>query len=77
MNKPIHTICVCGAGTMGSGIAQVCATSGYNTILFDLNETVLEKAKTSVEKNGGRLSLTSDGASGSCFVIELPLLQKM
>lgn len=50
MNKPIHTICVCGAGTMGSGIAQVCATSGYNTILFDLNETVLEKAKTSVEK---------------------------
>lgn len=34
-------------------------------------------AKTSVEKNGGRLSLTSDGASGSCFVIELPLLQKL
>lgn len=35
---------------MGSGIAQVCATSGYKTILFDLNEKVLEKAKTSVEK---------------------------
>lgn len=31
-------------------------------------------AKTSVEKNGGKLSLSSDGESGSCFVIELPLL---
>ncbi|HEX6890570.1 MAG TPA: ATP-binding protein, partial [Chryseolinea sp.] len=31
-------------------------------------------AKTSVEKNGGKLSLLSDGVSGSCFVIELPVL---
>ena len=31
-------------------------------------------ARTSVEKNGGKLSLSSDGVSGSCFVIELPLL---
>jgi signal transduction histidine kinase len=31
-------------------------------------------AKTSVEKNGGRLSLSSDGASGSSFCIELPVL---
>src|SRR5674476_543001 len=29
------TICICGAGTMGSGIAQVAAQSGFNTILFD------------------------------------------
>lgn len=50
MDYNINTICICGAGTMGSGIAQVCATSGYKTILFDLNEKVLEKAKTSVEK---------------------------
>ena len=31
-------------------------------------------ARTSVEKNGGKLSLSSDGVSGSCFVIELPVL---
>ena len=31
-------------------------------------------AKTSVEKNGGKLSLSSDGVSGSCFVIQLPVL---
>lgn len=45
------TICVCGAGTMGSGIAQVAAQSGFDTILFDVNETVLEKAKASIQKN--------------------------
>jgi two-component system, OmpR family, phosphate regulon sensor histidine kinase PhoR len=30
-------------------------------------------ARTSVEKNGGKLSLSSDGVSGSCFLIQLPL----
>ena len=47
----IQTICVCGAGTMGSGIAQVAAQSKYRTILFDLNEGVLDKAKASIHKN--------------------------
>lgn len=47
----VQTICICGAGTMGSGIAQVSAQSGFNTILFDVNETVLEKAKESIQKN--------------------------
>lgn len=41
----MHTICICGAGTMGSGIAQVAAASGFTTILFDVNTTVLEKAE--------------------------------
>lgn len=45
------TICVCGAGTMGSGIAQVAAQSGFNTLLFDLNESVLERAQLSIQKN--------------------------
>ena len=47
----INTICVCGAGTMGSGIAQVSAASGFYTILYELNDAVLEKAKSSIEKN--------------------------
>ena len=51
MVKAIKTICICGAGTMGSGIAQVCAESGFNAILFDVNESVLEKAKTGIQKN--------------------------
>jgi 3-hydroxybutyryl-CoA dehydrogenase len=45
------SICICGAGTMGSGIAQVSAQSGFDTILFDLNETVLANAQISVQKN--------------------------
>jgi 3-hydroxybutyryl-CoA dehydrogenase len=47
----ISTICICGAGTMGSGIAQVSAQSGFDTILFDVNEIVLEKAKSAIQKN--------------------------
>lgn len=51
MIQTIQTICVCGAGTMGSGIAQVSAHSGFYTILFDVNENVLEKAKEHIKKN--------------------------
>jgi 3-hydroxybutyryl-CoA dehydrogenase len=44
----INTICVCGAGTMGSGIAQAAAQSGIYTLLFDLNNEVLQKAETTI-----------------------------
>ena len=45
------TIAVCGAGTMGSGIAQVAAQNGFETILFDVNEKVLENAQKFIQKN--------------------------
>jgi len=45
------SICVCGAGTMGSGIAQVAAQSGFFTILYDVNESILERAKLFIQKN--------------------------
>ena len=44
------TICVCGAGTMGSGIAQVWRKVVLDTILFDVNENVLDKSKKSFKK---------------------------
>jgi len=47
----VKTICVCGAGAMGSGIAQVAAQSGFQTILFDINGEVLLKAKAAIQKN--------------------------
>lgn len=47
----INTICVCGAGTMGSGIAQVAAQSGFKTILYELNAQVLDKARMSIDKS--------------------------
>lgn len=51
----IGTVCICGAGTMGSGIAQVCAQHGLSTFLYDINESVLEKATIEIEKNLSRL----------------------
>jgi 3-hydroxybutyryl-CoA dehydrogenase len=48
--QKISTIGIAGAGTMGAGIAQVTAQAGFNTILFDLNEEVLGKAKTGLYK---------------------------
>ena len=47
----INSICVCGAGTMGSGIAQLVAQNGFPIILFDVNEKVLNNSKTSITKN--------------------------
>jgi len=46
-----NTICVCGAGTMGSGIAQTVAAAGFKTILYELNETILHKAIGSIGGN--------------------------
>lgn len=46
----IKHIGIIGAGTMGSGIAQVAATAGCRVKLFDLNQEALDKAKASLEK---------------------------
>ena len=51
MNAPTSSVCVIGAGTMGSGIAQVAAQSGYPTLLFDISEAVLEKAREHISRN--------------------------
>ncbi|MBP6687539.1 MAG: 3-hydroxybutyryl-CoA dehydrogenase, partial [Lacibacter sp.] len=47
----VQTLCVCGAGTMGSGIAQAAAQSGIYTLLFDLNMEVLQKAEASINSS--------------------------
>ena len=46
---------IIGSGTMGSGIAQVAATSGCIVKLYDTNEVALKKAKSSLEKILNRL----------------------
>ncbi|MDZ4793884.1 MAG: 3-hydroxyacyl-CoA dehydrogenase NAD-binding domain-containing protein [Bacteroidota bacterium] len=47
----INSICVCGAGTMGSGIAQATAQAGFHTLVYELNPAIIEKAKAEIEKN--------------------------
>lgn len=44
-------ICIIGAGTMGSGIAQVAAQSGINVILYDKDSSCIDKGINIIEKN--------------------------
>ena len=46
---------VIGSGTMGSGIAQVAATSGCMVKLYDTNQAALDKSKIALEKILNRL----------------------
>ncbi|GEN32213.1 3-hydroxybutyryl-CoA dehydrogenase [Cerasibacillus quisquiliarum] len=46
----IKKVMVVGAGQMGSGIAQVCAQSGYDVLLNDMNKEALEKGMNRIEK---------------------------
>jgi 3-hydroxybutyryl-CoA dehydrogenase len=41
---------IIGSGTMGSGIAQVAATSGCKVKVYDTNQEALDKSKTALEK---------------------------
>ena len=52
---PIKHIFVIGAGTMGNGIAQVAATSGYEVTCMDVMPIALEKAKTTIGKSTSKL----------------------
>ncbi|PNB68937.1 3-hydroxybutyryl-CoA dehydrogenase [Pseudomonas sp. GW456-E7] len=47
----LQNIGVIGAGTMGNGIAQVCALAGFNVTLLDISESALQKAVATVGKN--------------------------
>ncbi|XOV69092.1 MAG: 3-hydroxyacyl-CoA dehydrogenase NAD-binding domain-containing protein [Fluviicola sp.] len=49
------TVGVLGAGTMGSGIVQVAAQNGHAVVLVDLNEQILNKSKTQLDKIMNRL----------------------
>ena len=51
----IQNIFVVGAGTMGNGIAQVAATSGYQVTCMDVMPGALEKAKAAITKSTGKL----------------------
>nr|WP_314873584.1 3-hydroxybutyryl-CoA dehydrogenase [uncultured Pseudomonas sp.] len=47
----IEQIAVIGAGTMGNGIAQVCAVAGYQVLLIDVSEAALERGMATLNKN--------------------------
>lgn len=48
-------IAIIGAGTMGHGIAQVCATSGYDVTLIDIDSEQLARATRAIEQSMTKL----------------------
>jgi len=51
----IKNIFIVGAGTMGNGIAQAAATSGYQVTCMDVQPAALEKAKATIAKSTAKL----------------------
>ncbi len=52
----IRKVGVLGCGLMGSGIAQVCATAGYDTLVREVNENLLQKGLDGIRKFAGKLA---------------------
>ena len=48
--KEIRTVGVLGGGLMGSGIAQVSAQAGFETIVRDISDPVIAKTQSGIEK---------------------------
>jgi 3-hydroxybutyryl-CoA dehydrogenase len=65
----IKTIGVIGAGTMGSGIAQVFAQAGFSVKLIDVAQPMLDRARATIEQSlakfvaKGKLSATDRDAT--------------
>jgi 3-hydroxybutyryl-CoA dehydrogenase len=51
----IDTVGVVGAGTMGNGIAQVCAAAGMRVVLVDVMQGALEKGVNSIGRSLDRV----------------------
>ena len=51
----IHHIAVVGAGTMGNGITQVAATTGYTVTMLDVVPAALERGLATLKKSVGKL----------------------
>jgi 3-hydroxybutyryl-CoA dehydrogenase len=50
----IQTVGVVGAGTMGNGIAHVCAKAGFNVILVDVEQRFLDRGLAAIQNNLAR-----------------------
>jgi 3-hydroxybutyryl-CoA dehydrogenase len=65
----IDRVGIIGAGTMGNGIAQVCALGGVQVVLLDVAQAALDKGLATVRSNLDRLvkkdKLSQDEADGA------------
>jgi 3-hydroxybutyryl-CoA dehydrogenase len=49
-------VAVIGGGTMGNGIAQVCAQGGHTVVLSDVDGAALERARAQIDRSLGKLA---------------------
>lgn len=63
----LKKVIVYGAGTMGNGIAQVCAASGFDVIIVDIAKEFVDKGINTIRKNLDKLvqkeKITQDRAN--------------
>ena len=60
---------VAGGGAMGSGIAQISAQSGYSVIVFDTNETILQRAKNNCQQSLQKLEEKGKIETGNAKIV--------
>jgi 3-hydroxybutyryl-CoA dehydrogenase len=53
--RTIHTVGIVGAGTMGNGIAQVCAQSGIRVVMVDISDAAVSKGLATIASSFDRL----------------------
>jgi 3-hydroxybutyryl-CoA dehydrogenase len=70
----IKTVGVIGAGTMGNGIAQACATSGVDVVMLDVEQSAVDRGLASIDGSLERLQkkdkLTAEARAAALARIE-------
>ena len=66
----LKKIGVIGIGVMGNGIAQVAAQSGFETVVMDVNEEVLEKGMANMSRSLDRLVKAYEKSGGEKGITE-------
>ena len=71
----ITRVAVVGAGTMGAGIVQVMAQAGILVTMIDRDETILDRARSNIERNllrsVERNRISQDDAAVALSIVEL------
>jgi len=70
MAGDIRTVGVIGIGLMGSGIAQVAATRGFETIVVDVSEEVLQRGRARIADSLTRMARNSEKSGVTASAVE-------
>ncbi|PCR90654.1 3-hydroxyacyl-CoA dehydrogenase family protein [Natrinema ejinorense] len=68
VRQQIDSVGVVGAGTMGSGIAQVAAAAGYEVVMRDIESTFVENGFDTIDDSLSRLDARDDLAESPATI---------